>query len=218
MGSHIVFAEKLSRHRSELQVFVATKNAGKLRELQAIFGALGWTLEEFADYCDPEEVESSYAGNAALKARALSTQLRAAGISAAALGDDSGLEVGALDGKPGVRSARYGAPGAGWRERRATLLGEVERTGSTDRSARFVCALHLVIPDGREFETLGTIEGRLAESERGEAGFSYDPIFEYPPCGRTFAELSESEKNVVSHRARAAARMAAAYTGGDARN
>ncbi|MEO6991448.1 MAG: non-canonical purine NTP pyrophosphatase [Candidatus Baltobacteraceae bacterium] len=194
-----------------MQVFAATKNAGKLRELRVIFRRYGWTLDAFEGYRDPEEVEDSYAGNAALKARALSAQLRAAGLDAAAIGDDSGFEVSALQDRPGIRSARYGTPGATWAQRRTALLTEFARTGSADRRARFVCALHLVEADGTEQAAIGTIEGRLASAERGEGGFSYDAIFELPAGHQTFAEVSEGEKNAISHRARAAEALVAGY-------
>jgi XTP/dITP diphosphohydrolase len=195
-------------------VYVATTNQGKLRELQALFAPAGWRLLPFADYEDPDEGEVSYAENAALKARALAVQLRRAGITAAALGDDSGLEVSALAGRPGVLSARYGGTHASWAERRGMLLAELAATSSRDRSARFVCALHLVEGDGREFGVEADVAGVLAFTESGAQGFSYDPIFEYPPAQRTFAELSEAEKNAVSHRGRAVAALLAARFAG----
>jgi XTP/dITP diphosphohydrolase len=195
-------------------VYVATKNAGKLRELQTLFAPAGWMLLPYADYQDPAEGEASYAENAALKARALAAQLRRAGITAAALGDDSGLEVRALGGRPGVLSARYGGAAASWAERRQMLLAELTATRSPDRGARFVCALHLVESDGSEFAVAADVSGLLPLTERGAQGFSYDPIFEYPPVGRTFAELSEAEKNAVSHRGRAVAALLAAHLAG----
>jgi XTP/dITP diphosphohydrolase len=194
-----------------MRVYAATKNQGKLRELRAIFGALtDWDVVSFERYEAPMEGESSYAGNAALKARALAAQLRAAGIDGAVVADDSGLEVGALGGRPGVLSARYGGAGATWAERRGNLIAEVDASGSADRRARFVCAMHLVLPDGREVATEASVEGRLATEARGDGGFSYDAIFEFPPEGKTFAELSEAEKNAVSHRAKAARRLTVA--------
>jgi XTP/dITP diphosphohydrolase len=195
-------------------VYVATKNQGKLRELQTLFAPAGWTLLPFADYRDPAEGEASYAENAALKARALAAQLRHAGIAAAVLGDDSGLEVRALGGRPGVLSARYGGERASWAQRRQILLAEVAATASGDRGARFVCALHLVENNGNEFAVEADVAGVLALTERGTQGFSYDPIFAYPPAGRTFAELSEAEKNAVSHRGRAVAALLAARFAG----
>lgn len=190
--------------REPFAAFVATKNAGKLRELQAIFSPLGWELLSFAGYADVNETAETYAGNAALKARALRHQLVAAGISASVLGDDSGIEVPALGGRPGVYSARYGGADLDWPTRRRNLVAELAASGRDDRRARFVCALHFIDEDGRELAVERDVWGVVAEIERGTGGFSYDPIFEYPPAGRTFAELTEREKNAVSHRAEAA--------------
>jgi XTP/dITP diphosphohydrolase len=177
---------------------------GKLRELQAIFAGSGWDLESYPEYAEPEEGPTSYADNAALKARALREQLQAAGVDGGVLGDDSGIEVAALNGRPGVLSARYGGASAPWRERRATLLRELEDSGNADRAARFVCVLCYIDAAGREFLVRGEVAGQLARAERGTAGFSFDPIFEYLPAGKTFAEMPEEVKNAVSHRARAA--------------
>ena len=188
------------------RVYVATKNAGKLRELLEIFAGTGLELATFEGYADVAEGETSYRENAALKARALRAQLRATRLSGAVIGDDSGLEVFALGRRPGVLSARYGGADASWAERRRSLLEELARAPGRDRSARFVCALHLIDEDGREFAAQETIRGTLANGERGEAGFSYDPIFELPD-GRTFAEIESEEKNRISHRARAAAAL-----------
>jgi XTP/dITP diphosphohydrolase len=191
------------------RVYVATKNAGKMRELREIFAGTSFAIDTYAEYADVVEGETSYAENAALKARALRAQLEAAGIEAAVLGDDSGLEVRALGNRPGVLSARYGGPNATWSERRRGLIGEVAATGSADRSARFVCALHFIDAGGRETAVLETIEGQISPEERGEAGFSYDPIFLLSERGVTFAELPAEEKNRISHRARAAAALLA---------
>jgi XTP/dITP diphosphohydrolase len=191
-------------------VYAATKNAGKLRELRELFAGTGWQVEPYAGYGDVAEGETSYLGNAALKASALRERLLADGISAAVLGDDSGIEVRVLDGRPGVLSARYGGSGATWAERRARLLAEVASSGTTDRSARFVCALHFIAADGDVAAVEADVPGRIADAERGEAGFSYDPIFFYPPLGKTFAELDPAQKNAVSHRGRAVRALLAA--------
>ncbi len=187
-----------------MRVLAATKNAGKLRELQAIFEPLGWQIEAHPEYSDPPEGDASYAANAALKARTLRAQLLACGEIAAVIGDDSGLEVAVLDGRPGVLSARYGGDDATWPERRTKLLREVAAAGGQNRSARFVCALHFIGEDGREISITRDVAGHISQSERGESGFSYDSVFEYPSARATFAELSDEEKNAVSHRARAA--------------
>ena len=192
-----------------MQVYVATTNAGKLREMEALFAAAPIELVRFAGYEDPVEGDVSYADNAALKARALRAQLQRAGEPGNVLADDSGLEVFALGRRPGVLTAYYGGAELPWSERRKKLIAELAETGSPDRRARFVCALHFVDAGGREFATLGTVEGEIAPEERGELGFSFDPVFLYPPAGRTFAELDPEAKNRVSHRAIAAAGLVA---------
>jgi XTP/dITP diphosphohydrolase len=190
-------------------VYVATTNAGKLHEMRALFDPTEFELATFPEYAGPVEGEVSYTENAALKAHTLHTQLRCAGRGDAVLADDSGLEVFALDRRPGVVTADYGGHDASWPQRRAQLLRELAATGSADRRARFVCALHYIGDDDRELATFATVEGELAEAERGVLGFSFDPIFVYRPVGKTFAELTDSEKNVVSHRAIAAAGLIA---------
>jgi XTP/dITP diphosphohydrolase len=185
-----------------VEVYVATKNEGKLEELRAILGSHGWSPRVWPDYADVLEGDRSYAENAALKARALRRQLLDAGIDAPVIGDDSGLEVVALGGRPGVLSARYGGAGATWSLRRRTLLAELDATGSRERDARFVCALCFV-DAGLVLTVERDVWGAIAAEERGEAGFSYDPIFYYPPLGKTFAELEAAQKNAVSHRAQA---------------
>jgi XTP/dITP diphosphohydrolase len=188
-----------------MRVYVATKNAGKLRELEALFAGTTVELATFDAYEDPVEGDTTYADNAALKARALHAQLQRAGVTANVLADDSGLEVCALGGRPGVMTAYYGGPGLTWSERRRVLLAELASRGDgAGRGARFVCALHFIDAAGRELRTIGTVDGEIASEERGELGFSFDPVFFYPPADRTFAEMTASEKNCVSHRAAAA--------------
>lgn len=148
----------------------------------------------------PDETADTYAGNALIKARA------AAGLTGClVLADDSGLEVDALGGAPGLRSARYGGPGLDDAGRVRLLLDALRAVPAAERTARFRCVIALVEPDGRERLVKGTVEGRIAEAPRGKGGFGYDPVFFYPPLGRTLAELSEAEKARVSHRARAVA-------------
>jgi XTP/dITP diphosphohydrolase len=171
-------------------------------------------LHAYEAYVDPAEGDNSYLDNAALKARALASQMRAAGVSAPVLGDDSGLEVDVLGGRPGVLSARYGGEEASWGQRRALLLAELAALPHADRTARFICALHLVGIDGREYAVVEDVEGEIAQAERGEWGFGYDAIFSYPPLGRTFGELMEEEKNAVSHRLRAVRALLAIFTRG----
>jgi XTP/dITP diphosphohydrolase len=197
-----------------VRVYVATTNFGKLREMEALFADAPLTLASYGDYEDPIEGDTSYADNAALKARALHAQLQRAGRPANVLADDSGLEVYALDRRPGVLTAYYGGAELSWSERRKRLLAELDTTplGDFDRRARFVCALHFIDEAGREFAAMGTVDGEIATAESGAAGFSFDPIFLYPPSGRTFAEMSAEEKNLVSHRGIAAAALVAAIT------
>ncbi|HTW83554.1 MAG TPA: RdgB/HAM1 family non-canonical purine NTP pyrophosphatase [Candidatus Sulfotelmatobacter sp.] len=197
-----------------MRVYVATTNFGKLREMESLFTDAGFELATYGDYEDPIEGDVSYAENAALKARALSAQLARAGRPANVLADDSGLEVYALDRRPGVLTAYYGGAEVSWGERRKKLLAELADAphGLTDRRARFVSALHFIDDQGREFAAMGTVDGAIAPEERGEAGFSFDPVFLYPPTGKTFAEMRGDEKNRVSHRAIAAAALVAALS------
>ncbi len=186
-----------------MKTYVATKNAGKLGELRAIFSSTLLELETYGGYADVEEDASSYAGNALRKAHALARQLRDDGIVAAVLADDSGLEVDELGGRPGVLSARYGGAELAWPQRRALLLRELEGLPEERRSARFVCVLALALPDADPITAIGVTEGRIVSKERGTAGFGYDPLFLYPASGCTFAEISAEEKNAISHRYRA---------------
>jgi XTP/dITP diphosphohydrolase len=193
-----------------VKTYVATQNAGKLRELRAIFSGSELELAKPRKYAAVDEDADSYAGNALIKAHALVATLRERGIEGAVLADDSGLEVDALEGKPGVYSARYGGPDIGWPERRAELLAEVRGVPPYRRAARFVCALALIEPGREPIVATGQVTGYLLEVETGAGGFGYDPLFFHPPSGRSFAALSEKEKNAVSHRRRAADALLAA--------
>lgn len=187
-----------------MKTFVASRNAGKIDELRAIFSGSELELSTYPHYKEPFEGEDSYADNAAIKARSLQAQLREAGIQAAVLADDSGIEVDVLGGRPGVLSARYVSKDASWPDRRRQLLREVDGVPEEKRGAKFVCAMMLILDDGTELAGYGEVEGSIAEREDGEGGFGYDPIFWYAPAGRTFAQLTEEEKNAISHRRRAA--------------
>jgi XTP/dITP diphosphohydrolase len=187
-----------------VKTFVATKNLGKLAEMRAIFAGSLLELETYPPYADVEEVADEYIANARLKAAALERQLRDAGIRAAVLADDSGLEVDALDGRPGVLSARYAGASASWAARREALLGELTNVPDDRRAARFVCAMVLLFDDGAELDGVGTIHGSIVRDQRGKSGFGYDPLFVAEGDTRTLAELSEEEKNGVSHRRLAA--------------
>jgi XTP/dITP diphosphohydrolase len=188
-----------------VRVLAATANPDKLEELRFVFAPFGWTVEPFEGYAAPDEGETSYRENAAIKARALAKRLAArGGPRVAVVADDSGFEVRALGNRPGVTSARYGGPGATWPQRRALVLRELAATGGANRDARFVCAMHLIDAGGREYASEAFVPGRVALGERGAYGFGYDAIFEYPPLGCTFGELPMRRKNEISHRALAA--------------
>jgi len=146
----------------------------------------------------PEEGECSYQDNALTKARAAARL-----TGALAVADDSGLEVDALGGAPGVRSARFGGPNLDDAGRVRFVLAALAGVPLARRTARFRSVIALVYPDGTECVVEGAVEGIIAETPRGAAGFGYDPVFFYPPLGRTFGELSDAERNDVSHRARA---------------
>ena len=176
-------------------VTVATANPGKLRELASLIGPDLDLRAAPDDYPSPPEEGDSYLANARLKARALWKRM-----NGAALADDSGLEVDALSGRPGLLSARY-APSAEARNRR--LLEELGERRGDARRARFRTALVLVLADGREISAEGTCEGQITAAPRGDGGFGYDPVFLFPALGRTFAELSAEEKNRCSARAAA---------------
>lgn len=188
---------------------MASKNAGKRAEFALLLEGTGIALHGFAEYRDPIEGETSYFDNAALKARALHDQLRERGISAAVLADDSGLEVRALGGAPGVVTATYGGEGLSWAQRRDVLRSALDACATADRAARFVCALHYIGADDREIATFATVGGAIATEDRGDLGFSFDPIFEYVPMRKTFSEMSAAEKNAISHRAVAFAALVA---------
>ena len=177
-----------------MRVRLCSQNRNKLRELAALLP--GWELELLDADGYPEETADSYYENA----RAKALYGRTVGPADAwMLGEDSGLEVAALGGAPGIRSARYAPDGA---EAVAKLLSELE--GVEERGARYVCELVLIAPDGREVRGTGTLEGRIAGEPRGSEGFGYDPVFVPQGEQRTVAELGNDWKSHNSHRARAA--------------
>jgi XTP/dITP diphosphohydrolase len=195
------------------RLVLATGNRGKLREVAEILAADGVTVVASADVAPGwtvEETGTTFAANARLKAVDLARRTRLP-----ALGDDSGLEVDALGGRPGVRSARYAGAHATDAENVARLLGELAGVPPGGRTARFRCALALAWPDGRLVEAEGRCEGWIADAPRGAGGFGYDPVFVDPASGRTFGELPAEAKNAFSHRRRAldALRAALARTG-----
>lgn len=189
-----------------MKTYVATGNPGKLRELKAFFAKSPLQIVTPRKRIELDVIESAptYEGNALLKAHAMVNALRERRTSAAVLADDSGLEVEALAGRPGVHSARYGGPDLDWPTRRAALLDELRGVPPYRRAARFVCALAFIEHEREPIVVRGEVGGYILESERGTGGFGYDAVFLYPPMGRSFASLSEKEKNAVSHRHKAA--------------
>lgn len=181
------------------RVVVATGNQHKLGEIRAILTGLDVALVSMRELGVPEPVEDgdTFEANALIKARAC-----AAATGLPALADDSGLEVDALDGAPGVYSARYaGMPGDDGANNRK-LLAALADVPAERRTGRFVCAAAVALPDGREHVVRGTMEGRLVTASRGAAGFGYDPLFVSDAAGdgRTNGELSPEEKDAISHR------------------
>lgn len=185
-----------------MNIVLATHNQNKVRELNAILGALGIEVTPLPEgFPDIEENGATFAENAKIKAAAV---CQALGVPAMA--DDSGLEVDALDGAPGIYSARWAGEDADDHDRNRFLLKKLE--GETNRAARFVCAACCVMPDGTVLEASGACEGEILTEEHGAGGFGYDPVFYVPGQGCTFGELPAEVKNRISHRSRAFAKMA----------
>lgn len=185
-----------------MDILLASSNPGKLREFQeivALFGAGELRLVCPAEPLPPvAETGRSYLANARLKARAFASQ-----YNSPALGDDSGLAVDALDGAPGLYTARFGGPGLTPGQRGDLLLERLRGVPPARRGAHFVCALYLAYPDGRYVTAQGRVHGRIAEQPAGTHGFGYDPIFWLPRLGCTMAELEPAKKHRLSHRGHA---------------
>ena len=183
-----------------MKFFLASKNAGKIKEFERIFFALGTDLISERDLADkmpePQENGKTFAENALIKARA-----GAAFTLLPTVADDSGLCVDALDGRPGVYSARYAGAHGDSAANNAKLLKELENVPKSERTAHFVCVIACVFPDGREFTVSGECEGYIDFKESGRGGFGYDPLF-ISPAGK-FSEISAEEKDAVSHRGKA---------------
>jgi XTP/dITP diphosphohydrolase len=179
---------------------VATTNANKVREIRQLLAGAPVeivTLAEWPGVGAPEETGSTFEENA--RAKAL---YYAAATGELTVAEDSGLSIDALDGAPGVESARFGGVALSYPEKFALIDAALRAKGDPESPARFVCALALVRADRVLFETRGTVEGRISPEPRGDGGFGYDPIFFYPPYGRTLAEAGDA-KAAVSHRGEA---------------
>lgn len=191
---------------SVLRLVCASANAGKVAEMAALLDGVAELLPRPAEVPDVAEDADTLTGNALLKARAI-----CAASGESALADDTGLEVDALNGAPGVHTARFAGPDADDAENRAHLLHAL--TGSTNRVARFRTVMVIAHPDGSHHAVEGVCEGTIAEAERGNRGFGYDSVF--MPAGgdgRTFAEMDADEKNAISHRGNAMRALLAALS------
>ena len=191
--------------QNSARLLIATRNQGKVREIEELISDLPVRLLCLADFPETTEVEetgATFAENAALKALAYAEQ-----TGLPALADDSGLEVDALGGAPGIRSARYAGADASDADRIEQLLAELARTGDSERRARFVCAVAFVSAGDAEQPPIfmGICEGRVAHAPRGNGGFGYDPVFIPEGYELTFGELPSEIKRRISHRARALA-------------
>ena len=183
-----------------MKVILASKNQHKLTELSAILSQLGFEIALESEYgldIDVEETGTTFEENSFLKADAV---MKASGLPV--LADDSGLMVDALDGAPGVYSARYGHK-ASDKERTAYLLENMKDVPEERRGAKFVCVITCLFPDGRKIVARGECPGVIARAPHGENGFGYDPVFYLPELGMTYAELPSEQKNAISHRTRA---------------
>ncbi len=184
-----------------MQVIAATHNKNKLKEFKEILSPFGFEIisaEDAGFFDEPEETGKTFMENALIKARAI-----ASACGRAAIADDSGLVVDALNGEPGVYSARYGGIGLDDKGRTALVLEKLQNVADEKRSARFMCSIAFISADGEEICAQGSVEGVISRAPAGENGFGYDPVFYVPSIGKTFAQASSEEKNALSHRGRA---------------
>ena len=183
-----------------MKVILASNNANKLREMQQILSPLGWEILRQKDvglHLEPDENGTTFEENSLIKAEAV---MKASGLPAIA--DDSGVEVDALNGAPGVHSARYGGESCpDDKARNQYLLRNMEAVPEESRGARFVSVITLACPDGTVISARGELPGEILRQEQGDGGFGYDPLFYIPSEGCTMAELTAERKNEISHRA-----------------
>ena len=183
------------------RIVFATGNKGKIKEIQMIMADTGLEVVSMKDagiVVEPEENGTTYEENAMIKARTVAEY-----TDDIVMADDSGLEIDYLNKEPGIYSARYMGEDTSYRIKNANLIERLGGVPDEQRTARFVCAIAAVLPDGTELTTRAAIEGRIGYEEKGSNGFGYDPIFYVPRFGKTTAELTEEEKNQVSHRGQA---------------
>lgn len=194
------------------KIIFATGNEGKMREIRSILGDMEVevsSMKEAGLALEIEEDGVTFEENARIKADAVATALAAQGKAqdCVVMADDSGLEIDYLNGEPGVYSARYLGEETPFSEKSRDLLRRLEDVPEEERGARFVCSIAAIFPDEETVIARGTIEGRIGRELRGDNGFGYDPIFYLPEYGRTAAELTDEEKNRISHRYRALEQM-----------
>ena len=193
------------------KIIFATGNAGKMKEIRMILDGLAidgmpaeiLSMKEAGLDISIVEDGKSFTENAVIKARAVAEAAKKAGEAAIVLADDSGLEIDYLNKEPGLYSARYRGEETSYHEKNGNLLERLSGVPDEERTARFVCAIACAFPDGETLTELATVEGRIGYEEKGENGFGYDPIFIVPEYGRSTAELTEEEKNKISHRGKA---------------
>lgn len=181
------------------KIIFATGNAGKMKEIRMIMADLDievQSMKEAEIQAEIVEDGETFEENAKIKAQAIAQELRARGEQAVVLADDSGLEIDYLNKEPGVYSARYMGEDTPYTVKNANLIQRLEGVPDEERTARFVCVIAAVFPDGRGFQTRATIEGRIGYEEKGENGFGYDPIFYLPEYGMYSAELARKRKTV----------------------
>ena len=186
---------------ADRELVIATRNPGKVREIQQILSGLGvrWrSLEDFGEIAEPDETGTTFGENARIKALYYAER-----TSCLVLADDSGLEVDAMGGRPGIESARFAGEHKSDADNNARLIRELRDVPEAQRSARFRCVVALAEPGLVLIDAEGSIEGRIVEKPRGTNGFGYDPHFFIPECGATTAELSPDQKSRISHRGRA---------------
>lgn len=189
------------------RIIFATANAGKMKEIRAILSDLRLegspveilSMKEAEIFPEIEENGNSFKENAVIKAKAVAE----AASDAVILADDSGLEIDYLNKEPGIYSARYLGEDTSYHKKNYNLIERLSGVPDEKRTARFVCAIACVLPDGRVFTEEAAVEGRIGYEEKGENGFGYDPIFMVPAYGKSTAELTEEEKNEISHRGKA---------------
>ena len=198
-----------------MRIVFATGNKGKMKEIREILGTLDaeiLSMKEAGVFGDVEEDGETFAENSMIKATAIADIIKEKFPEEAketiVLADDSGLEIDYLGGEPGVYSARYMGKDTSYTEKNNNLIERLNGVPDSERTARFVCAISAVLPDGKKLSTIGKMEGIIGYEIAGENGFGYDPIFYLPEYKKTSAEISPEEKNAISHRGKALREMA----------